>query len=135
MAVISFFGDQSQTYELYAVVDHVGDLRSGLYSARIKIEEEHGDRWYNFDDPGVTEVRLLVFSSLLLKHITKQPCCTVMYYRGGERDRSYVSLLFPSQLDYQPFQVDNTEKYVFVFFQYPHNVFCKYFFIFHKCIL
>lgn len=58
----------SQTYELYAVVDHVGDLRSGLYSARIKIEEEHGDRWYNFDDPGVTE------------------------------------------LDYQPFQVDNTEK-------------------------
>ncbi|KAL4006890.1 solute carrier family 7 (L-type amino acid transporter), member 9/15 [Sarotherodon galilaeus] len=58
----------SQTYELYAVVDHVGDLRSGLYSARIKIEEEHGDRWYNFDDAGVTE------------------------------------------LDYQPFQVDNTEK-------------------------
>ncbi|XP_014262786.1 ubiquitin carboxyl-terminal hydrolase 12A isoform X2 [Maylandia zebra] len=58
----------SQTYELYAVVDHVGDLRSGLYSARIKIEEEHGDRWYNFDDAGVTE------------------------------------------LDYEPFQVDNTEK-------------------------
>lgn len=46
----------SQTYELYAVVDHVGDLRSGLYSARIKIEEEHGDRWYNFDDARVTEV-------------------------------------------------------------------------------
>lgn len=110
MAVISFFADQSQTYELYAVVDHVGDLRSGLYSARIKIEEEHGDRWYNFDDARVTEVRLLVLSSLLLKHITKQPCCTVMYYRGGERDRSYVSLLFPSQLDYEPFQVDNTEK-------------------------
>ncbi|XP_039899487.1 uncharacterized protein LOC120740976 isoform X3 [Simochromis diagramma] len=58
----------SQTYELYAVVDHVGDLRSGLYSARIKIEEEHGDRWYNFDDARVTE------------------------------------------LDYEPFQVDNTEK-------------------------
>lgn len=71
MAVISFFGDQSQTYELYAVVDHVGDLRSGLYSVRIKIEEEHGDRWYNFDDARVTEVRLLVLSSLLLKHITK----------------------------------------------------------------
>ncbi|XP_006809609.1 ubiquitin carboxyl-terminal hydrolase 5-like [Neolamprologus brichardi] len=60
----------SQTYELYGVVDHVGDLRSGLYSARIKIEEEHGDRWYNFDDAGVTE------------------------------------------LDYQPFQVDNTEKFL-----------------------
>ncbi|XP_063320041.1 ubiquitin carboxyl-terminal hydrolase 17-like protein B isoform X2 [Pelmatolapia mariae] len=58
----------SQRYELYAVVDHVGDLRSGLYSARIKIEEEHGDRWYHFNDAGVTE------------------------------------------LDYQPFQVDNTEK-------------------------
>ncbi|XP_035772240.1 putative ubiquitin carboxyl-terminal hydrolase 50 [Neolamprologus brichardi] len=47
---------ESQTYELYAVVDHFGDLRSGHYTTTIKIQEEDGDRWYQFDDTRVTEL-------------------------------------------------------------------------------
>ncbi|KAL0970202.1 hypothetical protein UPYG_G00238670 [Umbra pygmaea] len=36
------------TYELYAVVDHVGSLRGGHYTATIKSYEDHN--WYRFDD-------------------------------------------------------------------------------------
>ncbi|XP_047447874.1 ubiquitin carboxyl-terminal hydrolase 47-like [Mugil cephalus] len=43
---------ENQTYELYAVVDHVGDLRSGHYTATIK--EDHGDSWYEFNDSWVS---------------------------------------------------------------------------------
>uniref|UniRef100_A0A3B4TQD6 Ubiquitin carboxyl-terminal hydrolase 20-like n=1 Tax=Seriola dumerili TaxID=41447 RepID=A0A3B4TQD6_SERDU len=57
---------ENQTYELYAVVDHFGDLRSGHYTARVKSEDD--ERWYNFNDARV------------------------------------------SLLDYQPFQVDNSES-------------------------
>ncbi|KAG7241585.1 hypothetical protein INR49_025505 [Caranx melampygus] len=45
---------ESHMYELYAVVDHWGDLRSGHYTARIKSQDD--ERWYMFDD---TRVRLL----------------------------------------------------------------------------
>uniref|UniRef100_A0A8P4KCZ9 USP domain-containing protein n=2 Tax=Dicentrarchus labrax TaxID=13489 RepID=A0A8P4KCZ9_DICLA len=41
---------ENQTYELYAVVDHVGDHRSGHYTATIKDDE----RWYNFNDSRVS---------------------------------------------------------------------------------
>ncbi|KAG7999436.1 putative ubiquitin carboxyl-terminal hydrolase creB, partial [Nibea albiflora] len=37
---------ENQTYELYAVVDHFGDLRSGHYTATIKDDEG----WYTFND-------------------------------------------------------------------------------------
>ncbi|XP_047446924.1 ubiquitin carboxyl-terminal hydrolase 19-like [Mugil cephalus] len=43
---------EGQTYELYAIVDHFGDLMSGHYAATIK--DEHGDRWFRFDDTRVT---------------------------------------------------------------------------------
>ncbi|XP_038587642.1 uncharacterized protein DDB_G0290685-like isoform X1 [Micropterus salmoides] len=56
---------ENQTYELYAVVDHLGDLRSGHYTATIKDDES----WYRFNDDKVT------------------------------------------LLDYQPCQVDNSEKF------------------------
>lgn len=46
-------GEQNQVYELYAVVDHFGDLRSGHYSAKIK--DDNG--WYKFDDSIVASVR------------------------------------------------------------------------------
>ncbi|RVE60452.1 hypothetical protein OJAV_G00181110 [Oryzias javanicus] len=35
---------ENQTYELYAVVDHVGDLRSGHYTSRIRSQVDR--RWY-----------------------------------------------------------------------------------------
>lgn len=47
------FDDQNQTYELYAVVDHNGDLRNGHYIATIK----DGQDWYQFNDATVTPVR------------------------------------------------------------------------------
>ncbi|XP_053272164.1 ubiquitin carboxyl-terminal hydrolase 47 isoform X2 [Pleuronectes platessa] len=43
---------ENQTYELYAWVDHTGDLRGGHYTATIKSQEN--ERWYNFDDASVT---------------------------------------------------------------------------------
>ncbi|CAK6952973.1 uncharacterized protein LOC115023417 [Scomber scombrus] len=45
---------ENQTYELYAVVDHFGDLRSGHYTATIKSDDDDDDRWYNFDDTNVS---------------------------------------------------------------------------------
>ncbi|XP_055362351.1 ubiquitin carboxyl-terminal hydrolase 47-like isoform X2 [Betta splendens] len=46
---------ENQTYELYAAVDHVGDLRGGHYTATIKNQDE--DQWYNFNDERVTRIR------------------------------------------------------------------------------
>ncbi|TMS02257.1 Ubiquitin carboxyl-terminal hydrolase 21 [Larimichthys crocea] len=46
---------ENQTYELYAVVDHFGDLRGGHYTATIKDDEG----WYTFNDTTVTLVRLI----------------------------------------------------------------------------
>lgn len=60
MSVILSPDDQNQTYELYAVVDHFGDLRSGHYTAKIKDDE----RWYTFDDSKVSLVRLITKSSI-----------------------------------------------------------------------
>lgn len=58
------FEIQNQTYELYAVVDHVGDLRGGHYTATIKSQDD--DQWYNFSDTRVTVVRLVTFALMIL---------------------------------------------------------------------
>lgn len=63
MSIMFSVGDQDQTYKLYAVVDHFGDLRSGHYTATIKDDE----RWYNFNDDRVTVVRLTTSPSVLFK--------------------------------------------------------------------
>lgn len=47
--------EQDCDYELYAVVDHVGSLRGGHYTSRIKSYQNHN--WYVFDDSYVTQVR------------------------------------------------------------------------------
>ena len=49
--------DQNQTYELYAVVNHSGDLRRGCYNATIWDDEN----WFTFHDSRVTLVRLNTF--------------------------------------------------------------------------
>lgn len=65
MPVMFSTGDQNQTYELYAVVDHFGDLRSGHYTATIKSQ---GDgNWYKFNDTMVTLVRLITLTPVMLK--------------------------------------------------------------------
>ncbi|XP_062416819.1 uncharacterized protein LOC134125095 isoform X2 [Pungitius pungitius] len=43
---------ENQTYELYAVVDHFGDLRSGHYTATIRSQDD--GTWYRFDDRRVS---------------------------------------------------------------------------------
>ncbi|XP_069375185.1 uncharacterized protein [Paralichthys olivaceus] len=43
---------QNQTYEVYAYVEHFGDLRGGHYTATIKSQDD--ERWYNFNDGCVT---------------------------------------------------------------------------------
>ncbi|KAM6908963.1 ubiquitin carboxyl-terminal hydrolase 2-like [Xenentodon cancila] len=44
---------ENEVYELYAVVDHFGDLRSGHYTAVIKSQDEE-DAYYVFNDAVVT---------------------------------------------------------------------------------
>lgn len=48
-------------YELYAVVNHTGDLRNGHYTATIK--DEMGT--YNFNDATVKEVRKIPLTIML----------------------------------------------------------------------
>uniref|UniRef100_A0A7N8XR91 Ubiquitin carboxyl-terminal hydrolase n=1 Tax=Mastacembelus armatus TaxID=205130 RepID=A0A7N8XR91_9TELE len=45
---------QNQKYDLYAVVDHIGGLRGGHYTATIKSQDDDENRWYNFNDKTVT---------------------------------------------------------------------------------
>ncbi|XP_011485864.1 ubiquitin carboxyl-terminal hydrolase 17-like protein D [Oryzias latipes] len=45
-------GDQSQGYELYALVEHSGELRHGHYTATIRAQDDN--RWYHFNDISVT---------------------------------------------------------------------------------
>ncbi|XP_076016334.1 ubiquitin carboxyl-terminal hydrolase 47-like isoform X2 [Genypterus blacodes] len=49
------------TYDLYALVDHVGNLTGGHYTARIKSYENGG--WYHFDDTSVEKVRQPLFGA------------------------------------------------------------------------
>ncbi|KAG7259463.1 hypothetical protein CRUP_015107 [Coryphaenoides rupestris] len=43
-----------QHYELYATVNHHGDLRGGHYTATIKPPDDGNGSWYTFDDSSVT---------------------------------------------------------------------------------
>ncbi|KAM7002543.1 ubiquitin carboxyl-terminal hydrolase 50-like [Tautogolabrus adspersus] len=49
---------ENQKYELYAFVEHFGDLKSGHYTATIKskTDDAQKDTWYNFNDTEVTLV-------------------------------------------------------------------------------
>ncbi|XP_034532865.1 ubiquitin carboxyl-terminal hydrolase 47-like [Notolabrus celidotus] len=49
------------TYDLYALVDHFGDLTGGHYTALIKSFETQG--WYRFNDDIVSGVRHAVFGA------------------------------------------------------------------------
>ncbi|KAF0029180.1 hypothetical protein F2P81_018285 [Scophthalmus maximus] len=85
---------ENQTYELYAVVEHFGDLRGGHYTATIKSQDD--ERWYNFNDATVTLVRTCVSSIKSCKTVSKtDSSCNAPYRR---------------QLGYQPFQLDNVER-------------------------
>lgn len=92
------FDDQNQTYELYAVVDHVGDIRGGYYVTTVKSQDD--ERWYNFADTTVTLVRLITRTL----HIWMNKLFNYIMFGCS----------FCWQLDYQPFLVKSTEKWVFI---------------------
>uniref|UniRef100_A0A669EBU5 Uncharacterized LOC102081728 n=1 Tax=Oreochromis niloticus TaxID=8128 RepID=A0A669EBU5_ORENI len=74
---------ENQTYELYAFVEHFGDLRSGHYTVTIKSQDdEDDDRWYNFDD---TYVRLLPEGPFQLERnktaLTRSSTAYLLFYR------------------------------------------------------
>ncbi|XP_047447907.1 ubiquitin carboxyl-terminal hydrolase 47-like [Mugil cephalus] len=69
---------ENQTYELYAVVDHVGDLRSGHYTATIKEENDHGDRWYEFND---SRVSLCYYQPSKRDTIERSQSAYLLFYR------------------------------------------------------
>ncbi|XP_072233047.1 ubiquitin carboxyl-terminal hydrolase 2-like [Leuresthes tenuis] len=47
-------GAQSQIYELYAFVEHVGELKHGHYTVTIRSQDD--GKWYHFNDSEVTSV-------------------------------------------------------------------------------
>ncbi|XP_039677228.1 probable ubiquitin carboxyl-terminal hydrolase creB isoform X2 [Perca fluviatilis] len=67
---------ENQEYELYAVVEHFGDLRSGHYTATIKSQED--DRWYNFSDATVT---LMDYQPFQLDDFEKSSSAYLLFYR------------------------------------------------------
>ncbi|XP_056225586.1 uncharacterized protein LOC130164709 isoform X2 [Seriola aureovittata] len=67
---------ENQTYELYAVVDHFGDLRGGHYTATVKSEDD--DRWYNFND---SRVSLLHHRQLQVDNSEKSRSVYLLFYR------------------------------------------------------
>ncbi|XP_051284594.1 uncharacterized protein LOC127379258 isoform X2 [Dicentrarchus labrax] len=65
---------ENQTYELYAVVDHFGDHRSGHYTATIKDDE----RWYKFDD---TRVSLSDYQPFQVDNLETSSSAYLLFYR------------------------------------------------------
>ncbi|KAF3837144.1 hypothetical protein F7725_004608 [Dissostichus mawsoni] len=67
---------ENQTYELYAMVEHSGDLRGGHYIATIKSEDD--GRCYSFNDSCVTEVNYQPFQ---LDQVEKSDSAYLLFYR------------------------------------------------------
>lgn len=77
---------ENQTYELYALVEHFGTLKSGHYTATIKPQDE--DRWFEFSDSRVT---LLDNQTLQGKKFEKSRNAHLLFYRKkstGTQDKA-----------------------------------------------
>uniref|UniRef100_A0A4W5JHB1 USP domain-containing protein n=1 Tax=Hucho hucho TaxID=62062 RepID=A0A4W5JHB1_9TELE len=70
-------------YELYAVVDHVGSLRGGHYTARIKPYDDHN--WYVFDDSYVRQLNSKPFEQV--ESFRSQSAYLLMYRKLDSPDR------------------------------------------------
>ncbi|GLD58483.1 uncharacterized protein AKAME5_002882900, partial [Lates japonicus] len=67
---------ENQMYELYAVVDHFGGLKSGHYTATIKSQAD--ERWYSFSDDRVT---LLGYQSHQVAYPGRSCSAYLLFYR------------------------------------------------------
>ncbi|XP_041635740.1 ubiquitin carboxyl-terminal hydrolase 36-like isoform X2 [Cheilinus undulatus] len=66
----------NQTYELYAFVEHFGELRSGHYTAAIKPQDD--GQWYNFNDTSVTLISCQPFQS---DNFLRSSSAYLLFYR------------------------------------------------------
>ncbi|XP_070402997.1 uncharacterized protein [Nothobranchius furzeri] len=73
---IPISGDQSQKYELYAFVEHLGELRFGHYTVSIRSQDD--GRWYDFDD---TRVTLSPYQYFQLDNEEKNCSAYLLFYR------------------------------------------------------
>ncbi|KAF7231680.1 uncharacterized protein [Nothobranchius furzeri] len=69
---------EKQVYELYAFVDHCGDLRSGHYNATIKPQDEE-ETWYSFDDTRVSRLDTSPFPDSVT--LTRSARAYLLFYR------------------------------------------------------
>ncbi|XP_030018221.1 uncharacterized protein LOC115438622 isoform X1 [Sphaeramia orbicularis] len=67
---------QDQTYELFAFVDHFGDLKSGHYTTTVRSQDD--DKWYMFDDSIVSQHKYQWFQ---LDTKEKLPKAYLLFYR------------------------------------------------------
>ncbi|XP_030205821.1 uncharacterized protein LOC115538274 isoform X2 [Gadus morhua] len=79
---------QGVSYELYATVDHVGDLRGGHYTATIQPPDD-GGCWYDFNDSRVTPKTHF--------NPKKSQSGYLLFYRKRERQMSEPPLEDPSR--------------------------------------
>uniref|UniRef100_A0AAQ6IPN1 Ubiquitin carboxyl-terminal hydrolase n=1 Tax=Anabas testudineus TaxID=64144 RepID=A0AAQ6IPN1_ANATE len=84
---------QNQTYELCAVVDHVGDLRGGHYAASIKSQDD--ERWYHFNDSTVT---LLDYQPFQLDNTESSRSAYLLFYRKQQK-LSTIGSVLPATID------------------------------------
>uniref|UniRef100_A0A096M7I5 USP domain-containing protein n=1 Tax=Poecilia formosa TaxID=48698 RepID=A0A096M7I5_POEFO len=78
LSLIFLLVDQNQMYELYAVVEHFGDLRGGHYDAVIKSKDE-GDEWFVFNDSSVTQLGVNPFPDNV--NVTQSIGAYLLFYR------------------------------------------------------
>ncbi|KAJ4948104.1 hypothetical protein JOQ06_019644, partial [Pogonophryne albipinna] len=78
---------ENQPYELYAMVEHSGDLRGGHYIATIKPEDD--GRWYSFDDSCVTLLDSQPFQS---GKVEKSSSAYLLFYRKEKVPAAGVQL-------------------------------------------
>ncbi|XP_034471440.1 ubiquitin carboxyl-terminal hydrolase 13-like isoform X2 [Hippoglossus hippoglossus] len=67
---------ENQWYELYACVEHSGDLRGGHYTAKIKSQDD--EKWYSFDDASVT---LLINQPFQTGNTEKSQSSHLLFYK------------------------------------------------------
>nr|XP_043878032.1 ubiquitin carboxyl-terminal hydrolase 7-like isoform X1 [Solea senegalensis] len=80
---------KNQMYELFAVVEHFGDLRSGHYTATIKSQDD--ERWYNFDD---NSVKLLDYQPFQTDKTEKYHNAYLLFYRKKTTDMQDTRQMF-----------------------------------------
>ncbi|XP_041840493.1 ubiquitin carboxyl-terminal hydrolase 25-like isoform X2 [Melanotaenia boesemani] len=70
---------ENQKYELYAVVEHFGDLRSGHYVSAIKDQDDE-NKWFCFNDTTVTQIN----PPFLDVQYVKSRSAYLLFYRKKE---------------------------------------------------